>query len=215
VIFDCDGTLVDSEQISGEALAQALSEQGLPTSAEQAERDYQGLLLSEIDRRAAERLGRALPEGWIERFERDRAARFERELQPVEGAFEVVSAIAGSGVAVCVASQGKLEKTRLSLELTGLRELFAEEQLFSAWTVRRGKPHPDLFLHAARSLGFRPGECVVVEDSPSGVQAALTAQMRAVGFAPGGAGEALREAGADPVVGALTELPLLLGIEAA
>jgi HAD superfamily hydrolase (TIGR01509 family) len=211
VIFDCDGTLVDSEEISTEVLARSLSEHGLPTTTAQAQREYQGLLLSEIDALAQARLGRPLPSGWLEAFEHDRAERFRRELRPVAGAAETVREIKVAGIAVCVASQGKLEKTRLTLELTGLRELFAEQQLFSAWSVARGKPHPDLFLHAAAAMGVEPRDCVVVEDSSSGIEAARAARMHAVAYAPHDGVELLR-AGADELIGSLDELPARLGL---
>lgn len=214
VIFDCDGTLVDSEGISSEQLARSLTEHGLPTTTADARRDYQGLLLSQIDARAQATLERPLPDGWLEDFERKRAERFRRELRAVPGAAATVRALKAAGVAVCVASQGKLEKTRLTLGLTGLRELFAEQQLFSAWSVARGKPHPDLFLHAAASMGSEPGECVVIEDAPSGIAAARAARMRVIGYAPGGGTELLR-AGADEVLGSLQELPARLGIAVA
>jgi HAD superfamily hydrolase (TIGR01509 family) len=211
VIFDCDGTLVDSEGISTDTLARSLSEHGLTTTSAEARREYQGLLLTEIDALAQAKLGRPLPDGWLARFEHDRAERFRRELRPVAGAAATVREITSAGIAVCVASQGKLEKTRLTLELTGLRELFAEQQLFSAWSVARGKPHPDLFLHAAAAMGVEVGECVVVEDSPSGIAAARSAQMRAVGYAPQDGAELLR-AGTDRVVSSLNELPALLEV---
>jgi HAD superfamily hydrolase (TIGR01509 family) len=214
VIFDCDGTLVDSEGISTEVLARSLSEHGLATTAAEAQREYQGLLLSEIDALAGERFGRPLASGWLETFERERAERFRRELRPVTGAAETVREIKAAGIAVCVASQGKLEKTRLTLELTGLRELFAEEQLFSAWTVARGKPHPDLFLHAAAAMGVEPRECVVIEDSTSGIEAARAARMRIVGYAPQDGAELLR-AGADELVSSLDQLPARLGLDGA
>lgn len=213
VIFDCDGTLVDSEDISTEVLARSLSEHGLATTTADARREYQGLLLTEIDARARAKLGRPLPEGWLERFERDRAERFRRELRPVAGAAETVREIEAAGIAVCVASQGKLEKTRLTLELTGLRELFVEQQLFSAWSVERGKPHPDLFLQAATAMGVEPPDCVVVEDSTSGIKAARAARMHAVGYAPRDGAELLR-AGADELISSLYELPARLGLAA-
>jgi HAD superfamily hydrolase (TIGR01509 family) len=213
VIFDCDGTLVDSEEISTDVLARSLTEHGLATTTAEARREYQGLLLTEIDALAQARLGRPLASGWLEDFERDRAARFRRELRPVAGAAATVREIKAAGIAVCVASQGKLEKTRLTLELTGLRELFAEQQLFSAWSVARGKPHPDLFLHAAGAMGVEPRDCVVVEDSTSGIEAARAARMHAVGYAPRAAAELLR-AGADELVSSLCELPARLGLPA-
>src|ERR1700760_3360431 len=88
VIFDCDGTLVDSEVLSATALADALTEHGLPTSMGDARHEYEGMLLSEIDARARAKLGRPLPEDWLERFERDRAQRFRHELKPIAGAAE-------------------------------------------------------------------------------------------------------------------------------
>jgi len=114
-------------------------------------------------------------------------------------------------VAVCVASQGKLEKTRLSLELTGLRRLFGEDALFSAESVPRGKPHPDLFLHAAGTMGAEPAACAVVEDTPSGVTAAVAAGMRVIGYAADSDEAALRAAGAE-IVHSLDEVPRLLGL---
>jgi HAD superfamily hydrolase (TIGR01509 family) len=213
VIFDCDGVLVDSEAISNGVLAAALSREGLPTTLAQARRDYQGLLLAEVLARAESKLGRPLPEGWLGRYERDRAEVFRRELRPVEGAAETVEAVLGAGVAVCVASQGKLEKTRLSLELTGLSGLFAGDSLFSAESVPRGKPHPDLFLHAAEAMGAAPAETTVVEDTPSGVSAGVAAGMRVLGYAADSDEQALRAAGAE-ILWSLSELGSRLGVTA-
>jgi HAD superfamily hydrolase (TIGR01509 family) len=212
VIFDCDGVLVDSEAISSVVLAQTLTRYGLPTTPAEAQRDYEGLLLRDIDARAGAKLGRALPDDWIERFQAERAEVFHRELEPVDGARETVERIAAVGVPVCVASQGMIEKTRLSLELTGLDRLFSEELLFSAWLVERGKPFPDLFLHAAATIGVEPGCCAVVEDSISGVTAAVAAGMRAIGYAADGDGAKLRRAGAE-VVGSMRAVPGVLGLE--
>ncbi len=211
VIFDCDGVLVDSEAISNGVLAEMLSAEGLPTSLAEARRDYQGLLLSEVVRHAERKLGRPLPAGWLERYERERAVVFRRELAAVPGAAEAIGRVRASGAAVCVASQGKLSKTRLSLELTGLRDMFAEDALFSAELVPRGKPYPDLFLHAARAMGVDPARCVVVEDTPSGVTAAVAAGMRAIGYAADSDERALGGAGAE-LVWTLSELPERLGL---
>jgi HAD superfamily hydrolase (TIGR01509 family) len=211
VIFDCDGVLVDSEVISNDVLARMLSAEGLPTTLGEARRDYQGLLLTEVLTGAEAKLGRRLPEGWLARYERERAVAFRRELRPVPGAADAVRRVSGAGITVCVASQGKLEKTRLSLELTGLRDLFAEGALFSAWSVPRGKPHPDLFLRAASAMGAAPARCVVVEDTPSGVTAAVSAGMPVLGYVADSDETALRAAGAE-VLRALAELPALLGI---
>jgi HAD superfamily hydrolase (TIGR01509 family) len=213
VIFDCDGVLVDSEVISNEVLARALTEQGLPTTLAQSrcDCDYQGLLLADIDSRAQAKLGRPLAKDWLQRYERDRAAVFRRELRAVPGVAEAVQSIQAAGVAVCVASQGKLEKTRLSLKLTKLDVLFPDEALFSAYSVPRGKPHPDLFLYAAQAMAAEPSRCAVVEDTPSGVTAAVAAGMRAFGYAADSDESALRRAGAETLL-AMDELPSLLGL---
>jgi HAD superfamily hydrolase (TIGR01509 family) len=211
VIFDCDGVLVDSEVISNEVLAIALTAEGLSTTLVEARRDYQGLLLADIVSSAEAKLGRELPGDWLERYERERGEAFYRELGPVPGAAEAVQRISSAGISVCVASQGKLEKTRLSLGLTGLRGLFRPDALFSAYSVPRGKPHPDLFLHAAAAMTVKPSRSVVVEDMPSGVTAAVSAGMRVFGYAADSDERALREAGAE-ILHSLEELPTLLGL---
>jgi HAD superfamily hydrolase (TIGR01509 family) len=211
VIFDCDGVLVDSEKISNEVLAEMLRAEGLPTTIEQARGDYQGLLLGEIVDAVEARLGRPLPDDWVADYERERSEVFRRELRAVPGVKEVVRRATDAGVKVCVASQGKLEKTRLSLDLTGLRELFVDNALFSAHSVPRGKPHPDLFLQAASTMGVEPSNCVVIEDTPSGVTAAVRAGMRVFGYAADSDAVALREAGAE-VFHSHDQLPRLLGL---
>jgi HAD superfamily hydrolase (TIGR01509 family) len=212
VIFDCDGVLVDSEPLSCGVLAQMLTEEGLTTTLAQARGDYQGLLLAEVAAKAQAKLGRSLPQGWLASFEQRRAEVFQRELRAVPGAAEVVKRVAAAGFAVCVASQGKLRKTRLSLDLTGLRQLFADRALFSAEQVPRGKPHPDLFLYAAQSMGAEAADCIVIEDTPSGVSAAVSAGMPVFGFAADSDEAALRQTGAQ-TFHALADLPALLGLD--
>ncbi len=211
VIFDCDGVLVDSEDISNQVLASALTAEGLPTTLEQAQRDYQGWLLKDIVAQAQEKLGRELPRDWLERYEHARAQAFRESLGPVRGAADAVRQISSAGIAVCVASQGKLEKTQLTLGVTGLDDLFPAGSLFSSYRVPRGKPYPDLFLHAAAVMEAEPSRCVVVEDSPSGIKAAIAAGMRAIGYAAASDEVALRAAGGE-VLHALKELPSQLGL---
>jgi HAD superfamily hydrolase (TIGR01509 family) len=213
VIFDCDGVLVDSEVISNRVLAEMLTGEGLPTTLTQARRDYQGLLLADVVTRAEEKLGRTLPEDWLARYETERTAAFRLELEPVAGAAETIQRISMAGIGVCVASQGKLSKTSLSLALTGLDHLFPGPARFSAYSVAHGKPAPDLFLHAASSMGAEPAACVVVEDTPSGVTAAVSAGMRGVGYAADSDERALRDAGATEILRSLDELPRVLGLD--
>jgi HAD superfamily hydrolase (TIGR01509 family) len=211
VIFDCDGVLVDSEGISGEVLARALTAAGLPTAPSEAIDDYRGLLLGEVINRAQERLGTPLPDGFGEAFECDRELEFRRRLRPVAGAAACVGSLSAAGVKVCVASQGKLAKTELTLTLTGLRELFGEDALFSAYSVARGKPHPDLFLYAAASMGALPDRTVVVEDTTIGALAGRAAGMRVFGYIADSDEGALRDAGAEPLA-QLADLPARIGL---
>jgi HAD superfamily hydrolase (TIGR01509 family) len=211
VIFDCDGVLVDSEGISNEVLARALSAAGVPTSTADALRNYKGRILREVIARAETQLGASLPDGFIEAFEHDRVLEFRRRLKPIVGAAETVRSLKAAGVKVCVASQGKLEKTELTLKLTGLRDLFGEHELFSAYSVPRGKPHPDLFLHAAATMRASPDRCVVVEDTTIGVIAARSAGMRTLGYTANEDESALQAAGAE-VLRSLAEIPALIGL---
>ena len=211
VIFDCDGVLVDSEAISNRVLARMLTDEGLPTTLAQSRRAYQGLLLGDIVARAQEALGHALPDDWAEVYERARDGAFSEDLRPVAHAAEAVQSVRAAGLAVCVASQGRLAKTRLSLGLTGLAPLFDEGALFSAESVPRGKPHPDLFLHAASTMGVDPARCVVVEDTPSGATAGTAAGMRVLGYAADSDEAALRAAGAE-ILWSMAEVPSRIGL---
>jgi beta-phosphoglucomutase-like phosphatase (HAD superfamily) len=211
VIFDCDGVLVDSEVISNRVLARLLTGAGLPRTLAETRRDYQGLLLDEIVTVTEQKFGRRLPPDFLDRFEAERAEEFRRELKPVSGAAEAVRRVQAAGVRVCVASQGKLEKTRMTLGLTGLDRLIPAGAVFSAYSVPRGKPHPDLFLHAAERIGVAPARCAVVEDTPSGVTAAVASGMRVVGYAADSDEAALRRAGAE-IVRSLDDVPARLGL---
>lgn len=211
IIFDCDGVLVDSEPIAARVLAQALTELGFALTAQQALERYTGISMAAVLAQIEAQWGRPLPADFRERLrERDFAA-FRAELQPIPGIFEALRQLAPPR---CVASSGAPQKMRFTLGLTGLLPWF-EPHLFSAEMVERGKPAPDLFLYAARQMGAAPGECVVVEDSAAGIQAARAAGMRALGFPGGGhAGPGyahmLRQAGAHRVFAHMSELPALI-----
>jgi HAD superfamily hydrolase (TIGR01509 family) len=211
VIFDCDGVLVDSEDISNGVLARMLTAEGLPTTLEQAREDYRGMTMAGVIAKAQSKLGRPLPDDWLERFSDERAELFRRELKPIPGAAETVQRIRDAGIRVCVASQGRLSKTRLTLALTGLDRFFPADARFSAELVPRGKPAPDLFLHAADAIGVSPASCVVVEDTPLGVTAAVSAGMRVFGYASDSDEQALRQAGAE-ILHSLEDLPRRLSV---
>jgi HAD superfamily hydrolase (TIGR01509 family) len=182
VILDNDGVLVDSEPISNRLLAGYLTELGHPTSYEDSIRDYMGSAMHRIHDLVKERTGQRLPEDFDDVFHGRVFAAFERELEPVVGAVGVLEKLAADGVPYCVASSGSHERIRVGHRKTGLDRWFDEERIFSSQDVGRGKPAPDLFLYAAERMGVAPGKCVVVEDSPLGVQAGVAAGMDVYGF---------------------------------
>ncbi|MEH0472057.1 HAD family hydrolase [Streptomyces sp. B21-097] len=182
VIFDNDGVLVDSEPISNRLLAAYLTELGHPTSYEDSIRDYMGSAMHRIHDLVQERTGRRLPAEFDDTFHRRVFAAFEQELEPVPGAVDVLAKLSADGVPYCVASSGSHERIRVGHRKTGLDRFFGEERVFSSQDVGKGKPAPDLFLHAAERMGASPERCVVVEDSPLGVRAAVAAGMDVYGF---------------------------------
>lgn len=204
-IFDCDGVLVDSERISCRVMAEALTEAGLPSSTESCMRDYMGRSWTDSVVLIERELGRRVPDGFTASFRARRDAALEAEVTPVEG---VRDAIERLEIDRCVASSGAPEKIRLTLGACGLLDLF-EGRIFSATEVTRGKPHPDLFLHAAETMGHVPGDCAVIEDTPIGVEAARAAGMTAFGYSGSVEAPALAAAGARPFT-AMHELPALV-----
>ncbi|WKX71847.1 HAD family phosphatase [Streptomyces sp. XD-27] len=182
IIFDNDGVLVDSEPIANRVLAACLTELGYPTTYEESIRDYMGSAMHRIHDLVQERYGKSLPADFDATYYGRVFAAFRRELQPVAGVAEVLEKLRADGVPYCLASSGSHERIRVALHKTGLYELFDEERIFSAQDVGRGKPAPDLFQHAARTMGVAPDRCAVVEDSPLGVQAAVAAEMDVYGF---------------------------------
>ncbi|GAB7103512.1 HAD family hydrolase [Streptomyces phaeofaciens JCM 4814] len=182
VIFDNDGVLVDSEPISNRLLAAYLTELGHPTSYEDSIRDYMGSAMHRIHDLVLERTGERLPDDFDDVFHRRVFEAFERELRPVAGAVDVLEKLAADEVPYCVASSGSHERIRVGHRTTGLDRWFEGERIFSAQDVGKGKPAPDLFLYAAERMGVAPERCVVVEDSPLGVRAAVAAGMDVYGF---------------------------------
>ena len=179
VIFDADGVLVDSEVLSNTALSEALAEIGLDLTVDQTMAEFMGRDRRHLMTRAAELLGRPLPEGFGAAYDARRDAAFRRELKPIPGIEAALDAL--PHLPTCVASSADHRKLRLTLGLTGLYDRF-EGRIFSAFDVERGKPAPDLFLHAAEQMGFAPADCVVVEDSDPGVEAARAAGMRVLHY---------------------------------
>ena len=183
VIFDCDGTLVDSEWLANAALVECVAPFGLCMSTEEAMRSYVGGKMADCVADLERRLGRKLPDSFIPEVRKRMAEAFRAHLKPVEGALEV---LANLRLPFCVASSGPTEKIELSLGLTGLADFFSRDRIFSAYDVGSWKPEPGLFLHASRAMGVPPERCAVVEDSLRGVEAGVNAGMQTFWFRPNG-----------------------------
>lgn len=182
VIFDCDGVLVDSEPLANTCFARALRREGLDWNVEETMRRLMGRSMKSCVEIVEGELGRALPADFVDRLQADTMQAFrDAPLKAVPGVVEAIDAIEAAGIATCVASSGSLDKMRVTLGITGLWSRF-EGRIFSASQVPRGKPFPDLFLHAAIQMNEQPFDCTVVEDSLPGVQAARSAGMRALAY---------------------------------
>ena len=211
IIFDCDGVLIDSELIACQVDAACLTEIGWPHTVEDILDRYVGrsaaAMLADIEART----GRRLPDGFPEMLRRRLAASFERDLTAIPGVAAVLDRLR---CRFCVASSSAPERLRHSLSLVGLYDRFAPH-IFSATEVRRGKPAPDLFLHAAERMGVAPSRCLVIEDSLAGVEAARAAGMPVLGFIGGGHcrpghAQRLRQAGASTIFAEMVELAGLI-----
>ncbi|RKN47873.1 HAD family hydrolase [Micromonospora endolithica] len=206
VIFDCDGVLVDSEHIAVRVNVALGADLGWPlTEAEVIER-FIGRSSRSITEQIAARLGQGVAATWADRFDLAHRQAVDAGLTPVHGISDALDEITQP---TCVASSGTHEKMRHTLGRTGLYPRF-DGRIFSATEVAHGKPAPDLFLHAAATMGVPPAACVVVEDSQYGVQAARAAGMRCFGYA-GGLTPAHRLEGPNTVVfDDMRKLPTLL-----
>jgi HAD superfamily hydrolase (TIGR01509 family) len=179
VIFDCDGVLVDSEQITNRVFAQMLNELGLAVTLKDMFERFVGHSMADCLEIITGPLGRKPPDGFAEEYRIRRDAALKAELKAIPGIVEALDKIK---LPYCVASAGDHAKMRAALGITGLLPRF-EGKLFSVTEVARGKPAPDVFLYAAGKLGAEPDACVVIEDTPIGVAAGVAAGMTVYGFA--------------------------------
>jgi HAD superfamily hydrolase (TIGR01509 family) len=181
VIFDCDGVLVDSEPLAARVFAEHLATFGVVLSAAACETKFRGHTMDYcLGVLEAEYPG-VLPPDFLDSLAWATQEAFGRDLKPVDGVEGVLQWLQGQGLPFCVASNGALSKVHHSLAVTGLRDYFGDH-CYSAEQVTRGKPHPDLFLHAAQSMGAEAAQTLVVEDSIAGVTAAMQAEMKVLRY---------------------------------
>ncbi|APV49364.1 hypothetical protein BWI17_06535 [Betaproteobacteria bacterium GR16-43] len=207
VIFDCDGVLIDSEPIANRVFRDLLESAGLKMTLQEVMGTFVGSTKAGCIERAGQMLGHPLPATFGDEWDRVLFAALRTEVKPVEGIPQVLASMT---VPYCVASNGNPDRIQLALEAAGLWPRF-EGRMFTAADVARPKPAPDLFLHAAKRMGAEPRDCAVIEDTPTGVKAAVAAGMAVFGYvgAPHADAAAMRSLGA-VTFSSMRELPALL-----
>lgn len=210
VIFDCDGVIVDSEEMTFDLLADEFATHGLPLDRDVIARDYIGGTMADVASRA-KAAGATLPEEWVDRFYTRLYAHLAKGTPLVAGVLGVLDALDDAGIPYAIGSNGSDQKMQVTLgQHPGLVARF-RGHLYSGQTLGAPKPAPDLYLHAARALGVSPKDCIVIEDSPTGARAARMAGMRCFGYAAHTPAGRLVHEGAVPF-GAMATLPRLLGL---
>ncbi len=181
IIFDCDGVLVDSERIANEVFAQVLKEVcNLEFTLDQMFDHFVGNSQAQCLKVIEILLGRAPPDELADRYNLDINQALQDSVVAVSGIEQVLKQIE---IPYCVASSGSQEKMRMTLGKTDLVHYF-DSNIFSTSEVARGKPHPDIYLHAAHTMGVTDvKKCLVIEDSPVGVTGAVAAGMTVFGYA--------------------------------
>lgn len=183
LIFDCDGTLVDSETLNNQATLDVLASLGVEGyTLEHAFNEWMGTTYTSIGLRVQMERGVELPKDFTMRCVARVAELQEAELRPVTGAMDFVQRVQASGLKSCVASNGERTNVMNSIRLTGLNAYFAEDKIFTKIQVERPKPAPDLFLFAAANMNADAANCLVIEDSEAGVTAGVAAGMTVIGF---------------------------------
>jgi len=208
VIFDCDGVLVDSELIANRVFADMINELGAAVTFEYLFAEFVGQSMSYCCARVEALIGRPVPDGFLEAYRIRIEAAFAAELRAVSGIEELLDSLQARRIGYCLASNGGHEETRIKLGITGLLSRF-DNRRFSAADVSNPKPAPDVFLHAAHQLGADPSRCCVVEDSPTGVRAAVAAGMSVYGYCARTPRQRLLDAGAHSTVEDLRQRPAL------
>ncbi len=211
IIFDCDGTLTDSEYVNNRALLEVLHEAGFKEfDLDYAYANWVGTTVSNILLNVQMQTGRAAPADTVQRYIARVAELQQTSLKPIDGANDLVRA-AATRYKICVASNGERTNVIRSLEMTNLMHNFTPDTVFTKIQVKNPKPYPDLFLFAAAQMGADPSRCVVIEDSAAGVTAGVAAGMTTWGFTgsahnPEKQAQTLKSAGAHDVFPALIHI---------
>ena len=181
IIFDNDGVLVDSEAISNQVLVEMAASVGVPLALDDAIENFSGVSMSSTLDYLKTHAKTEFPDDFEQEFRRRTFDLFKTDLKPVQGVSLVLDELQQAGIPFCVASSGPREKIRLSLTTTGLITYF-DQRIFSSYDINSWKPQPDIFLYAAREMGFQAANCAVIEDSLAGVKAATAGGFQAYAY---------------------------------
>lgn len=197
IIFDCDGVLVDTERLTNQTMASLVTDLGYPMTGPECQQRFMGRPLETIQDMIETLVGKSLPDDWPDQVRKRDLESFKAGVSQIPGVAAVLDYLDDRGTPYCVGSSGKYEKMHATLGSSGLLARL-EDKLFSSQDCEKGKPAPDVFLLAARTLGYAPGDCAVIEDSLPGVLAGKAAGMRVFAFVhdPACDRDALRGAGA-------------------
>ena len=193
IIFDCDGVLVDSERLSNQVFCQILNGYGLELTLDDMFEIFVGNTMNRCIQIITDMLGHSPPDSFETTYRTQVADVFKTDLKAVDGVEDIIINL---NIPFCIASSGSHEKMKTTLGVTGLSQYFTSN-IYSTRDVARAKPYPDVYLHAAEQMGFTPTECLVVEDSVLGVQAAKAAGMTVIGYTSSMSSEKLLAAGAN------------------
>ena len=179
IIFDCDGVLVDSEEISNSVLIQMANEIGAEIKMGYAIENFAGKSLKSSLEYIEKLTKKPLPNTFEQEYRNRTYSAFKTDLKPINGVHTLLNQIS---VPFCVASSGPIDKIRLNLKTTNLIQKF-ENRMFSSYEIGSWKPNPEIFEYAAKQMGFKPSECAVIEDSLAGIRAGKKGGFEVFGFA--------------------------------
>ena len=181
VIFDCDGVLVDTENLANRRFAEWLCSAGYATTFEYCRKNFSGRSMASVQKEIEANTDVRLGADFVDRWNAGLPDLFAHGVEAIPYVRDFIEKVRSAGIPYCVASSARVSKMHITLGQTGLLPLF-EHAMFSSTMVGRGKPFPDLFLHAAATMGFAPTDCIVIEDSVAGTQAGIAAGMRVFSY---------------------------------
>ena len=207
IIFDCDGVLVDSEAISSQVLVDMISELGSDLRLNDAIAEFSGKSFNSIVTYIDERIDGNIPADFEKKFRERTFESFQNHLEPIKGIHELLEKLT---TPFCVASSGPRDKIILNLTKTGLIHKFPEKNIFSCYDIGSWKPEPDIYLYAAKQMGFEPKDCAVIEDSTYGITAAVSGGFDTFAYAKAHEKERFKEIGAIKIFDDMVQLNALL-----